>query len=384
MSQTNDPVLSEKMYYQDRSTGLWIPLGSSLYRTYENGLSKTDTVRRPKPVDLFASGTPFAWNRIFGSSPVTTFIHNGWKYRGPLTAVCQYGAGGNTKVLAFPSSLDGRLRSKIKSSNLNLAQSLAEYRQTSKMFASLAMDVVNAFRAVRSGRVIGSAVKQLSGRGKSPTSKAVANRWLEYQYGLKPALSDLYGSAEALAKKIRTGFPQYVSTHGRDGAYFEQDTTRNFDGAPFLQTYVVTQERQLRAKARYVIKDAALKQLSEIGITNPALLAWELVPYSFVIDWLIPVGDFLGSLDALVGVEDLKVLRSYKDVVTYKYFCPWGANTYVVTGIVRDAVSSSGLSLPSLRYKPSTSFTAVANGVALLRQLQRDIRGPRQRGRFTT
>jgi hypothetical protein len=37
-------------------------------------------------------------------------------------------------------------------------------------------------------------------------------------------------------------------------------------------------------------------------LSNPAALAWELVPYSFVVDWMIPVGDYLSSLDAVNGL----------------------------------------------------------------------------------
>lgn len=40
---------------------------------------------------------------------------------------------------------------------------------------------------------------------------------------------------------------------------------------------------------------------SRLGITNPALIAWELLPWSFVADWFVPVGDYLSLLDATLG-----------------------------------------------------------------------------------
>lgn len=36
---------------------------------------------------------------------------------------------------------------------------------------------------------------------------------------------------------------------------------------------------------------------------NPSLVLWEAVPWSFVVDWLLPVGDFLSSLTALWGIS---------------------------------------------------------------------------------
>jgi hypothetical protein len=40
-----------------------------------------------------------------------------------------------------------------------------------------------------------------------------------------------------------------------------------------------------------------------LGLTNPLAIAWELVPFSFVLDWLVPVGTWLQSLDATLGVK---------------------------------------------------------------------------------
>jgi len=41
--------------------------------------------------------------------------------------------------------------------------------------------------------------------------------------------------------------------------------------------------------------------LSQLGLVNPASLAWELVPFSFVVDWFANVGDFLASFTDTVG-----------------------------------------------------------------------------------
>lgn len=51
---------------------------------------------------------------------------------------------------------------------------------------------------------------------------------------------------------------------------------------------------------------SSLSTLQQLGVTNPLLLAWELVPYSFIADWFIPVGDYLQSLDRFLGKEFVK------------------------------------------------------------------------------
>jgi hypothetical protein len=40
-----------------------------------------------------------------------------------------------------------------------------------------------------------------------------------------------------------------------------------------------------------------------LGLINPAVVAWELVPFSFLVDWFIPVGKFLDSWTDQLGYD---------------------------------------------------------------------------------
>jgi hypothetical protein len=42
---------------------------------------------------------------------------------------------------------------------------------------------------------------------------------------------------------------------------------------------------------------------SSTGISNPASVIWEKLPWSFVVDWFLPVGTFLNNLDYASGLE---------------------------------------------------------------------------------
>jgi hypothetical protein len=42
--------------------------------------------------------------------------------------------------------------------------------------------------------------------------------------------------------------------------------------------------------------------MKTVGLLNPATVAWELVPYSFIADWFVPVGDYLTGLTADCGL----------------------------------------------------------------------------------
>jgi hypothetical protein len=52
----------------------------------------------------------------------------------------------------------------------------------------------------------------------------------------------------------------------------------------------------------YKIDNDYLQRVSNVGLTNPLVVAWELVPFSFVVDWFLPLGDWLNGLDATMGL----------------------------------------------------------------------------------
>ena len=37
----------------------------------------------------------------------------------------------------------------------------------------------------------------------------------------------------------------------------------------------------------------------QLGLADPATVVWELIPYSFVVDWFIPIGSYLENLNQI-------------------------------------------------------------------------------------
>jgi hypothetical protein len=361
-----EPTINGPVSRQLLSGGVVELVSSSLI---SNGsLECPVTVRRTKPTDLFAGGTARTVNVFKYRFDKGVWNASGYSWTGPCSYFMSVGNDGSLNGHPSSSSMDGRIRAKIKKQNVNLAQTLAEYRQTSKMFVDLATDVVKTFRSLRGGRAFGDFVRLLR-RPRDKHELALANRWLQYQYGIKPLMSDLYGSAEALATKIRTGFFMYVGVTAHEN--FQNRYVQNSSVHPNMKIqYDSSYQWHGSARARYKISDPALKQLAQLGITNPALLLWELIPYSFVIDWLIPVGKFLESLDALVGVSDLRVRRGYKIIKEFKGESSGMHGLYQISTSNRGDVTTS-LAFPKFSYEPSKSLKSVVNGVALLLQLRK-------------
>lgn len=37
----------------------------------------------------------------------------------------------------------------------------------------------------------------------------------------------------------------------------------------------------------------------QLGLVDPATVVWELIPYSFVVDWFLPIGSYLENLNQI-------------------------------------------------------------------------------------
>jgi len=121
--------------------------------------------------------------------------------------------------------------------------------------------------------------------------------WLELQYGWKPLLMDVYGSCEHAAKRR----PPHYAVDG-----VAKDTVKKT--TPENSTYWTKSSQsevsgQVKYSAVIQIVDDALKEMTELGITNPALVAWELLPYSFVVDWFVPIGNWVSSWDSTIAIR---------------------------------------------------------------------------------
>lgn len=128
-----------------------------------------------------------------------------------------------------------------------------------------------------------------------------------------------------------------------------------------------------RVKARYRVfpNDQVLAQM---GMTNLPALVYDFIPFSFVLNWLIPLGTYLATLDALQGVTDLRwyytTKRTQQSFVTYP---AWGSAkaTYFWEEVARSGVSTV-LKPPLPRFELSKNASNVVTAVALLGALRKN------------
>jgi hypothetical protein len=138
---------------------------------------------------------------------------------------------------------------------------------------------------------------------------------------------------------------------------------------------------EVRVFLVYKLLSPVLAEMSSLGLINPAEIVWELLPYSFVVDWFVPVSAWLSALTADVGFSFLT--GGYSNKAEIRAPVVSGATGFSNGSITHyDLVSPSyfgrnkafvrtcfeGSPVPGFYVKNPLSFTHVANAAALLKQ----------------
>jgi hypothetical protein len=248
--------------------------------------------------------------------------------------------------------------STMNSMGVNLGQVMGEMKQTANLICDSAVRIASLAVAIKKAdltylrRYYSRATRKFAPEiVKTPESKRLSKYWLEYQYGWKPLMQDIHGAGELLARHIAND-RWHGSAEGR-GTH-----SKRFNAIGTYTTSAWLYKTKVRIGLRYKISDADRAILATTGIDNPALLAWELLPYSFVVDWFVPVGNYLEALNAFSGFSFLDGFVSKSSKLLYtedrarRIKTTYGSQTITGLGIHRNEIYER---------KKLTSFPAIGN-----------------------
>lgn len=226
----------------------------------------------------------------------------------------------------FPFSVDQKARTaffnKLSANRAQLGATLGELRATARGVTSAAVDVSRGLESIarayksskkaivneilnfgkpRNGRPHREAVSERAYR----RAEGIRDRWLEYQFGVKPLLNDIEDVGQALSDALFTEKRELHATV-RAGATDESVDWVVLNGAntPPITTRVrVRVSTSQHISAVYRIPVTGARTLNELGLGNPMSVAWELTQLSWMVDYLLGVGDWLDSLTSDVGTQ---------------------------------------------------------------------------------
>lgn len=232
--------------------------------------------------------------RFYGTFPNGSMVVTDGRQGSTAGVDARIGAG----VHPFPSTelygraemlaqCQARLFGKLRVSGEILVD-VAEWRQTKQLVASSA-DLRGRFSSFI--EVVSKDLRRGLNR-KQRALEYATSRWLEYRYGLLPSIGSVYSAFDALGKRIVDEPVQVSETYKH---LYEKEFTEDRSGefSHPVKVRVVGSER-MKIVYTFVPPGAGVWNYTSL---NPASIAWELVPLSFVADWVLAIGDNLRYLE---------------------------------------------------------------------------------------
>jgi hypothetical protein len=203
--------------------------------------------------------------------------------------------------------------------------------------------------------------------------RQLADDWLQYQYGWKPLIGSIYDTAAILQNQV----PKDNYIRGRGNGKWEDSLS--FRNGVHEWTIDMSGRHRTVIIAQAVCP--GIQTAENLGLLNPVSIAWELVPFSFLVDWFIPIGKALEALTAPLGLRFVGGYTNDKHSWTLSGHrdteAPWPYGYELINpghyseenfGFERTAFST--FPMPEL-YAASNPYrsTRALNAIALLRQL---------------
>jgi hypothetical protein len=264
------------------------------------------------------------------------------------------------------------LRGKYSS---DLASSIGELQPTVESLAKTVTRGGNFIRHMRRGRWREAAYDL----GISPKAfnnnrgRALADYWLSYSYGWKPLAQTMYDLSDTVCEHVNR-ISNYVEGNGT--VILNGDDEFPYNNWEVIGSWAA----RIKVVLKATMTNPQLVLISETGLTNPVSVAWELVPFSFVVDWFVPVGNTLSALSAPFGLSwhGGYISKTIHKAVSIRhktgYITPWvdclHPGSYKERMSEFQRIALTGFPYPQF-YADESPFSSprVANALALVRTL---------------
>ncbi len=310
------------------------------------------------------------WNNY----TMTEYVHTGspsvYPTGGPY--YINVGSAGNAIETDIPGyknvALQSKITSKVRGHDFNALVVGGEADKTVHLVTNTIRTIGGALRDVKQRRFSDAARRLgIDGHTSKLHPKDVSGRWLEMQYGWLPLVNDCYEAANMLHE--RTSGPRKSVIHS------STSWTKPYNGSASPINWTGDGTFKITKHIWYEMTEQ-LSNARSLGLENPLTLAWELMPYSFVIDWFIPIGSYLDNMSViptLSGRSMTMIVREWtcSGAGTSKYYKGASAS-YRKVAVVRTVGSGLSLGTPSFKsFSEAMGGKHIANAIALAHQRMR-------------
>lgn len=298
-----------------------------------------------------------------------------YSYEGPWLA--HFLTGGTNVPLPVPQGIIDardirRLEKEISTSVLaargqssqNLWEDVAQYKQTVRLFSGPIRYLWNFFRK----------------NGASMSLMGPASAWLAYRYGVRPFVEDVTTIVSGL--DLPVGIRRDTTRKSQEIRELSMTSASVGDSASSTDVNIMLTDT---VTCRGMSVDEHMARLHDnIGFSAKGLITvpWDLIPWSFVLDWFVNVGDYLKAFSPAPGYKQIGGCITTERVISALYtptntVCTAPGYTLLrpLTGACSSTVWTKlrqPLSAPEILIKSDFRFSSlirVADSIALLSQV---------------
>lgn len=278
-------------------------------------------------------------------------------------------AGGSAKLqTAAINRSYGMLVKHLRGDNATLGVTLASWKQSLAMIVQRCTAIAKFARkcekkAARKQRVSRRQRRKRKAQGlRTILPVGSANLFLEGKFGWLPLITDVFQAIKAMTDDVPGG---WISGHAtvlaeaKAGAAFwpPSGALENFGG---YWKYRVKQTCFVQ------VTNPNVWLANKLGVINPALVIWDLVPWSFVVGWFANFQQILGSMTDFAGltVSNASTTQKWETIYGWTARSLPGYDQILETGSIRKVKKTRelGLKLPSFQ----TRIPKVDMGFALI------------------
>lgn len=288
----------------------------------------------------------------------------------------------HTILKGWTNQLYDKLREELTGEHSEILTSSVEWKSSLDMISGRARQLGSAFLAVKRFRFKQAALilgiqtparfKNLTKKGAQKKKLSPTSAWLEYWMGWAPACGDIANAIDILQK----GPPASVR-HFNVGVGIRDVRVDNVIGSSGNKTNISTTYTRTGSYAAYgdvEVTNHNVDLANKMGFVNPILTMWQVVPFSFIVDWFANVGTILGSLTDFVGL-------TFKNTGTALYYTTvadargvYGVGTSAPTKFLQVGFAWIKMRFPGALPKPrldirmldKLSLTRAATSISLL------------------
>lgn len=253
---------------------------------------------------------------------------------------------------------------KAQTSEILALTTLAEGKKTIQSIGNILKRIVHIGRLLRKGRLI-----ELS---RQFSAKNLADRWMEGRYAIRPLCYDMAGALAAFRATKKPPRQTFRSGGGDQGSNTQGGVvTYSSVGYGYGNGVVYSSKathRTISVRSGVLASLEGISNSSIWGLDQPFESIWELIPFSFVVDWFLNVGKTIASWTPNPGIKGLASWSVVEDTTSYVITVEssssnWNVpkklmDTYSVTGgqIVKTVWTQQRMANPLLPIIPSFNF----------------------------